>query len=122
MIYALISLCLTLLMLALSLIFKVAGKLRLSIPLLYIILMITVFRNWASANETLSVGILIGIVALCLISWIVSLVRTIRDRRSVTSLFKQQLRWMKQAGIPNESVVFIDGIAHYKDTGEPVMF
>ena len=74
-----ISISFTILLTVVSLIFKVAGKLRLTIPLLYFLAAIisTFFTDWTSQNEPLvliGLYILIGLVTL---SWIFSLIKTI---------------------------------------------
>lgn len=53
-------------------------KLRLGIPLLYTILMVAVFDEWAAAHNTLAFGILIAMVATIALSWVVSLVRRVK--------------------------------------------
>ena len=53
-------------------------KLRLGVPLLYTILMVTVFDEWAAAHNALAVGILIAMVATIALSWVVSLVRRVK--------------------------------------------
>ena len=50
---AILSIAFTVVMLVLSIIFKVAGKLRLTLPVLFFLLMAFPFNRWASANETL---------------------------------------------------------------------
>jgi hypothetical protein len=51
---AIISLCLTAGLLILSFIFKVAGKIRLSIPIICFLLFSTVLNKWAGEHETLA--------------------------------------------------------------------
>lgn len=61
-----------------SLMLRVFIRLRLGIPLLYTILMITAFSSWAAANNALAVGILIALVAGVGISWLVTLVLKVK--------------------------------------------
>ena len=61
-----------------SLALRLLLKLRLGIPLLYTILMIAVFDEWAAAHDVLAVGILIALVAAVGLSWVVTLVRKVR--------------------------------------------
>ena len=77
---AILSIAFTAVMLALSLIFKVAGKLRLTLPVIFFLLMAFPFNRWASEHETLVWVILGALVALCLLSWILSLVKALRQR------------------------------------------
>ena len=53
-----LSLGLTVLLMILSLIFKIAGKLRLTLPLVYFLLIATVLNPWAATHEKLALGIL----------------------------------------------------------------
>ena len=68
-------------LLLLSLVFRVAAKLRLTLPIIYIILMAFVFNDWADKHEVLSIGILIVILVLVVISWIYSFIKAIRNRK-----------------------------------------
>ncbi|MDL2327266.1 hypothetical protein LJC64_01195 [Ruminococcaceae bacterium OttesenSCG-928-A11] len=61
-----------------SLMLRVLIRLRLGIPLLYTILMITAFSSWAAAHNTLAIGILIALVVSVGISWLVTLVRKVK--------------------------------------------
>ena len=58
MMYAFLSLGITLVMLLLSVALKAAGKLRLTLPFLYFLAISTVLNRWASAHERLALGIL----------------------------------------------------------------
>ena len=62
-------------MLILSIIFRLAAIFRLTIPLLYIIAMNTVCSNWYHAHESLAHIIFFVILGLVVLSWIISLVR-----------------------------------------------
>lgn len=61
-----------------SLATRILLKLRLGVPLLYIILMVTVFKEWAAMHNALSVGILIALVAVVFIGRVASFVRKVR--------------------------------------------
>lgn len=61
-----------------SLASRLLVQLRLGIPLLYTILMLTVCSEWAAANNALALGILIALVGAVGLSWVVSLVRRVR--------------------------------------------
>ena len=63
----------------LSLIFRVAGALRLTIPLLYGLLAPTLFSKWFYANYDLANLIGYGLLALVILSWVVSLIQKIRE-------------------------------------------
>lgn len=61
----------------LPLLLRLALKLRLGIPLLYSVLMLTVFHGWYQAHAALADGILFAMAGLVALSWIVTLVRKI---------------------------------------------
>ena len=56
-----------------------AQVLRLSAPLLYGVLVITVFRPWYLAHTALADGIFFVLVGLAALSWVVTLVRVVRE-------------------------------------------
>ena len=72
-----VSISASVLLLILSLLFKVAGKLRLTLPLLYMVAAVisTFFTDWTSKNEQLVLLGLYVLIGLVFISWIVSLVK-----------------------------------------------
>ena len=53
--------------------------LRLSVPLLYGALVITVFRPWYLAHTALADGIFLVLVGLAALSWVVTLIRVVRE-------------------------------------------
>ena len=57
---------------------RLAQVLRLSAPLLYGALVITVFRPWYLAHTALADGIFFVMVGLAALSWVVTLVRVVR--------------------------------------------
>ena len=56
-----------------------AQALRLSVPLLYGALVITVFRPWYLAHTALADGIFFVLVGLAALSWVVTLMRVVRE-------------------------------------------
>lgn len=56
-----------------------AQALRLSVPLLYGTLVITVFRPWYLAHTALADGIFFVLVGLAALSWVVTLMRVVRE-------------------------------------------
>ena len=50
-----------------------------SAPLLYGVLVITVFRPWYLAHTALADGIFFVLVGLAALSWVVTLVRVVRE-------------------------------------------
>ena len=75
MMYAVLSLGLALL----GGIVRLAQVLRLSAPLLYGALVITVFRPWYLVQTPLADGIFLVLVGLAALSWVVTLIRAVRE-------------------------------------------
>ena len=119
-----ISLGISVVLLFLSLIFRLAGKLRLTLPLLYFLLTATILNPWAAAHETLAFAILYGLLAFSVISWLFSLRNAIRDRRYYKALEEDmswQVRRARNKGIAMDTVYFDStGNMRYKDTNEVV--
>ena len=59
----------------LPLLLRLAVRLRLGIPLVYVLLMLTVFHGWYQAHTALADGILLLLVGAAALSWVVTLVR-----------------------------------------------
>ena len=75
MVYAFLMLGITLLVGIVHL----TQALRLSIPLLYGVLVITVFRPWYLMHTALADCIFFVLVGLVALSWVVSLIRKVRE-------------------------------------------
>ena len=104
-----ISLGITAILIILSLIFKIAGKLRLTLPLLYFLLTATVLNPWATAHEKLALTILYGLIALSVISWLFALKKHLPDRRYYKALEEDmswQIKRARKNGIPMDTVYF----------------
>ena len=119
-----ISLGISAVLLILSLLFRLAGKFRLTLPLLYFLLTATVLNPWAAAHETLAFAILYGLFALSIISWLFSLRNAIRNRRYYKAL-EEDISWQvkraKNNGIAMDTVYFDSaGNMRYKDTNKVV--
>ena len=56
-----------------------AQTLRPSVPLLYGALVITVFRPWYLTHTALADGIFLVLVGLAALSWVVTLIRAVRE-------------------------------------------
>lgn len=115
-------------MLFLSLIFRVAGKLRLTLPIWYVLIaaVSTVFTDWTTQNEKwvmLGLYLLTGAVAL---SWICSLVKAIRARRHERyeeSDIAWQIRRAREMGVPMNGISFDNNNSLIDPrTGSPVNF
>jgi len=119
-----LSIALTLFMVAFSVAFKVAGKLRLTLPLVYFLAAVisTFFTRWTSEHESLVLLGLYILIGLCVLSWIVSLVKAIK-RRSAPEALGDYTMWQiekaREKGITqfrfNERGDLID-----PKTGEPM--
>lgn len=75
MMYAVLSLGLALL----GGVIRLVQVLRLSVPLLYGALVITVFRTWYLVHTALADGIFLVLVGLAALSWVVTLIRAVRE-------------------------------------------
>ena len=70
--------CFSVMIQLLLLLIRIAMKLRLSIPMLYLVLMLTVFQPWYRAHTALADGIFLALVGCTVLSWIISCVRFVR--------------------------------------------
>ena len=123
---AIISLCLTAGLLILSFIFKVTGKLRLTVPILCLLLFSTVLNKWAGEHEILAFIILFSLLGLTVLSWIVSLVKAIRRKRDEKH-FEDDVAWQirraREMGVPLDKIQFNEqGDLLDPRTGEPVVY
>ena len=70
--------CLSMTLHLLLLLIRITMKLRLSIPLVYLVLMLTAFRPWYRVHATLADGIFLVMLGCVTLSWIISLDRFVR--------------------------------------------
>ena len=70
--------CFSMLLYLLFLLIRIVMKLRLSIPLVYLVLMLTVFQPWYRTHTALADGIFLVMLGCVMLSWIISLVRFAR--------------------------------------------
>ena len=70
--------CFSMLLYLLLLLIRIAMKLRLSIPLMYLVLMLTVFQPWYRVHTALADGIFLALVGCVMLSWIISFVQFVR--------------------------------------------
>ena len=120
-----ISLSVTVGMMLLSVLFKIAGKLRLTIPFIYLILTATVLNKWAAAHETVAFFILFAFVGITILSWIKSLHSKWKEKQYFKAI-NEDIRWQteraRQMGIPFDSVHFDSyGNMRYNTTNELVI-
>jgi RsiW-degrading membrane proteinase PrsW (M82 family) len=77
-----ISLLVLLLMIVVNLIFRFASLFRLTIPVLYAIVVPVFFPDWLHENETLVTIIWFTLIGLVILSWIVTIRKRIRLRHT----------------------------------------
>ena len=103
----------------LPLILKLMIKLRLGTAIVYSVLANTLLFDWATANVTLSNGILFGILVLTALSWLITLYRKAGDHfgfsrmaRRQEQLLAAQLRAAHADGIASEDIRIhaVDGV------------
>ena len=70
--------CFSMLLYLLFLLIRIVMKLRLSIPLVYLVLMLTAFRPWYRVHATLADGIFLVMLGCVMLSWIISFIRFVR--------------------------------------------
>lgn len=90
-----VYLILGLVMAVLSAVLRLAAIFRLAIPLVYALVVPTVFHEWYYTNQALAEGIWYGMLAAVVLSWLVSLVKkllAIRRRRKEERELVQSLR------------------------------
>ena len=79
-----ISLLILLLMIVVNLIFRYASLFRLTIPVLYAIVVPVFFPDWLHKNETLVTVIWFALIGLVILSWVVTIRKRIRLKRAQT--------------------------------------
>jgi len=77
-----ISLLILLLMIILNLIFRFASLFRLTIPVLYAIVVPVFFPDWLHQNEMLVTVIWFALIGLVILSWVVTIRKRIRLKRA----------------------------------------
>ena len=112
----------------LSVVFKIAAKLRLTIPALYILAagISTLFTDWVGQHEQLILFGLYAQLGVVALSWVVTAVKAIRDRNQGNyeeDDIAWQIRQAREIGVPLDSVRF-DSSNNLIDprTGMPVNF
>ncbi len=98
----------------LPILFRLALKLRLGIPMLYAALMLTAFHGWYQAHTALADGIFFALAGLAALSWVVTLLRRLwdllegwREERAMADLLAYRIRQARAAG---EYVIDTEGL------------
>lgn len=73
-----LSLCIGISVVFFTVIIILVSRLRLTIPLLYALLLPILCPEWYQAHEALGDGIFFGLLGLVALSWVFSLVRKVR--------------------------------------------
>ena len=73
-----VTACFSMTLHLLLLLIRIAMKLRLSIQLVYMVLMLAAFRPWYRAHTAFADGVFLALVGCTVLSWIISLVRFVR--------------------------------------------
>jgi pilus assembly protein TadC len=80
MMYA--SIVIFLIMVLVNLLFKIASFFRLGVPLLYALAVPLLFPDWVQGQETMATLIFFGLIALVILSWVITIrKRILRKRR-----------------------------------------
>ena len=97
-----------------SLTLRLAHKLRLTLPLLYAVLVPTIFRSWYLTHPALSAYLFCALLAVVVASWLVSLWRIVSDaiedrtaNSAAVQCFAERVRQVRANG---ESVVSTEGL------------
>ena len=120
-----LSLALTVAIFIISLLFKIAGKFKLTLPLIYLLLTGTVLNKWASDNEALAFIILFLLYMVSLIRWL-SAVRKSRQEKQYYHSLTEDMHWQieraKEQNIPLSSLYFDNqGNLRFQNTNEFVI-
>ncbi len=73
-----VTACFSVMIQLLLLLIRIAMKLRLSIPLVYLVLMLTAFQPWYRVHTALADGIFLALVGCVMLLWIISCVQFVR--------------------------------------------
>ncbi len=91
--------------LVLSAVLRLTAVFRLTIPFLYALIVPTLFRSWFYSHTALACGIWYVLLALTLLSWVVSLLRKVwelidehRSERAAEELLAYRIRKARERG------------------------
>ena len=125
--FAVLLLGTTVLLMFISLAMKIAGKLRLTLPFIYLLVAVisTFFTRWTTENEQLVLYGLYATIAISILSWLKSLKDFISDRRyakAVEDDVSWQIQQAREHGISLDDI-YVDsqGTLRYKENNEPMI-
>ena len=94
--------------------FRLALKLRLGIPMLYAVLMLTVFHGWYQAHIALADSIFFALVGVAVLSWLVTLARRLwellEELRCELSAARAFAGRVRQARLEGRTAVSAEGL------------
>lgn len=125
--FAVLSLGATFLLLLISVGMKLAGKLRLILPFIYLLVAVisTFFTQWTTEHEQLVLYGLYALIVLSVLSWLKSL-KDFIDRKRYARAVEDDVAWQiqkaRERGIPLDDV-YVDsqGTLRYNETNEPII-
>lgn len=124
-VYDMVKLLVRLGTLLLSLLFWIAAKLRLTLPLLYILVMgiSTIFSDFVRRNEKSVLWGMYFLLGLSILSWLCTLAQTVRERRQ-TRFTEEDIAWQlrraREQGVGVDTVRFSGGVLRDARTGTPI--
>ena len=104
-----ISLVVTVALFLISLLFRIAARLNLTLPLLYFLAVSTILNPWTATHEKLAFAILYLLTAFSVLSWIFALRRKWQEHQYYKAMkddMSFQISRARQRGIPLDSVHF----------------
>ncbi len=119
-----ISLVVTVALFLISLLFRIAARLNLTLPLLYFLAVSTILNPWAASHEKLAFAILYLLTTFSVLSWISALRRKWQEHQYYKVMkddMSFQISRARQRGIPLDSVHFdSQGNMRYNDSKDIV--
>ena len=101
-------------MIVFSLALRLAHKLRLTIPLLYLLIVPTFLRGWYLTHSILASAVFYALIAAVVISWLISLVRialaAIEERTADNAAVERFAERVRLARANGESMVSTEGL------------
>ena len=98
----------------LPILFRLAVKLRLGIPMFYAVLMLTVFHGWYQAHIALADSIFFALVGVAVLSWLVTLARRLwellEELRCELSAARAFAGRVRQARLEGRTAVSAEGL------------
>ena len=98
----------------LPMLLRLAIRLRLGIPILYALGMLTVFHSWYQTHTALADGIFFALVGLSALSWVATAARKVYvwldERLAERAAARELASRVRQARASGESAVSTDGL------------